>query len=277
MPLALSSREVNPTLSGDAGMSFGNSTRLALKIEYDGERYAGSQLQDGLPTIQSELERALHKLTNEEIRVNLAGRTDAGVHAHGQVVGFTTLSRLPENTFIRGLNHFLPFDISVKSAQRVDSAFDPRRNALKREYKYVILNSNTRSALWRGRAYMVPGVIDVDAMDQACRFLVGEHDFVSFVSSMEDEAKSTMRWMYEASASRDMEMVFVKLVANAFLPHQVRNTVGALLRVGQGKMTPDQFQGIINLPELGLAGPSVPACGLYLEKVYYGDNIEEGF
>jgi tRNA pseudouridine38-40 synthase len=108
MPLALSSREVNPTLSGDAGMSFGNSTRLALKIEYDGERYAGSQLQDGLPTIQSELERALHKLTNEEIRVNLAGRTDAGVHAHGQVVGFTTLSRLPENTFIRGLNHFLP-------------------------------------------------------------------------------------------------------------------------------------------------------------------------
>jgi len=277
MTLVLSPREVNERLSGESDMSAGKLTRLALVIEYDGARYVGSQLQNDLPTIQSELEKALLALTGEEIRVSLAGRTDAGVHAHGQVAGFNTASALPEKTFISGLNHFLPADISVKSARRVDAAFDPRRSASKREYEYFILNSNTRSALWCGRAYQVTGDIDVEAMDKACRLLVGEHDFASFASGIEDSEKSTFRHMYEASVRREGDMVIVKLVANAFLPHQVRNTIGALLRIGQGKMTQDEFQGIINLREFGLAGPSAPACGLYLNKVYYGSNLEEGF
>ena len=193
--------------------------------------------------MQSELEKALLALTGEEIRVNLAGRTDAGVHARGQVVSFNTTSALPEKTFVSGLNHFLPADISVKSARRVDAAFDPRRHALKREYEYFILNSDTRSAMWHGRAYQVAGDIDVEAMNQACSLLLGEHDFASFASSWRTPKRRTIRRMYEASVRREGDMVIVKLVASAFLPHQVRNTVGALLRVGQGKMTQQRVSG----------------------------------
>jgi len=216
-------------------------------------------------------------LTGEEIRVSLAGRTDAGVHARGQVVSFKTASSLPEKTFVSGLNHFLPADIAVKSVRRVEEAFDPRRHALKREYEYFILNSSTRSAVWHGRAYQVAGRIDVEAMNKACSLLLGEHDFASFASSPEEPGKSTVRCMYEASVRREGDMVVVRLVASAFLLHQVRNTVGALLRVGQGKMTQSEFQGIINLREFGLAEPTAPACGLYLNKVYYSNNFEEGF
>lgn len=264
-------------MSREADMPAGSLTRLALVIEYDGTRYAGSQFQSELPTIQSELERALLALTGEEIRVSFAGRTDAGVHARGQVVSFQTASALPEKTFVSGLNHFLPADISVKSARVVAASFDPRRSALKREYEYFILNSLTRSSLWHGRAYQVAGAIDVEAMNKACQLLLGDHDFASFASSPEEPGKSTVRGMYEASVRREGEMVIVKLVGSAFLLHQVRNTVGALLRVGQGNMTQNEFQDIINLREFGLAGPTAPACGLYLNKVYYGNNFEEGF
>jgi tRNA pseudouridine38-40 synthase len=277
MTLAISPREVKSGLSGEADMPAGKLTRLALVIEYDGARYAGSQLQTKLPTIQSELEKALFSLTGEKIRVNLAGRTDAGVHANGQVASFNTLSAMPEKTFVSGMNHYLPADISVKSARIVEEAFDPRRHALKREYEYYILNSDTRSALWNGRAYQVAGDIDVQAMDSACKLLLGEHDFASFTPVLEDAEKTTIRRMYEASVRREGDMVIVKLVASAFLTHQARNTVGALLRVGQGRMTQTEFQDIINLCEFGLAGPSAPACGLYLKKVYYGNDLEEGF
>jgi tRNA pseudouridine38-40 synthase len=277
MTLALSPREVDEKMSGEADMPGGKLTRFALVIEYSGERYAGSQVQNGLPTIQAELEKALLALTGEEIRVNLAGRTDAGVHARGQVVGFNTISALPEKTFVSGLNHFLPADISVKTAKRVGLAFDPRRQAIKREYEYFILNSDTRSAMRHGRAYQLAGDIDIEAMNETCALLVGEHDFASFASSVEDAEMSTVRHMYEASVRREGDLVVVRLMANAFLPHQVRNTVGALLKVGQGKMTQQEFQGIINLREFGLAGPPAPACGLYLNKVYYGNNLEEGF
>ena len=268
--------EVPESPCGKADKPFGGLTRLAMVIEYDGTRYAGSQFQIELPTIQSELEKAIFALIGEKVRVSLAGRTDAGVHAHGQVVSFTTNSALPEHTFISGLNHYLPEDISVKSARRVPDAFDPRRSASKREYEYYILNSATRSAIWHGRAYLVPGALDVGAMHRAAQLLVGERDFASFVTSPEDESKSTVRSMYEASVRREGDMVIVKLVASAFLQHQVRNTVGALLRVGQGKMTQGEFQDIINVREFGLAGPTVPACGLYLKKVYYGNESEEG-
>jgi tRNA pseudouridine38-40 synthase len=206
----------------------------------------------------------------------LAGRTDTGVHAYGQVVSFVTSSVLPEYTFLSALNHYLPADISVKSARRVSQSFDPRRHAIKREYEYVILNSATRSAIWHGRAYQVPGNIDTDAMNRACQYLLGEHDFASFASSGDDNDKSTYRSMYEASVRREGETIVVILVGSAFLLHQVRNTVGALLKVGQGRMTPEEFQGIINIREFGLAGPTAPACGLYLKRVYYGNDLEEG-
>jgi tRNA pseudouridine38-40 synthase len=276
MTLAVPVREVLTSDCGKVEMPARAATRLALVIEYDGTRYAGSQYQSALPTIQSEMEDAILALTSEKVRVSLAGRTDAGVHAHGQVVSFTTGSALPEHTFVSGLNHYLPEDISVRSARIVPESFDPRRSASKREYEYRILNSSARSAIWHGRAFLVPGVLDAEAMHRAAQLLLGEHDFASFVTSPEDESKSTVRSMYEAKVTRDGDMVLVRLVASAFLQHQVRNTVGALVRVGQGKMTQQEFQDIINVREFGLAGPTVPACGLYLKKVYYGNESEEG-
>jgi tRNA pseudouridine38-40 synthase len=244
-----------------------------LVVEYDGGRYAGSQWQPDMPTVQSEIETALYKWISEDIRITMAGRTDAGVHAKGQVVSFETCSALDDRAFVSGMNHFLPLDIAVKSARYVELTFDPRRHATKREYEYFILNSATRSPLWNGRAYRVAGELNIDAMNQACLMLLGEHDFASFTPNREDEERTTVRYMYHASVRCDGKMVIVRMVASAFLLHQVRNTVGALLRVGQGKMTPQEFQSIINTCEFGLAGPTVPSYGLYLNSVYY----EEGF
>ncbi len=276
MVLSLSSRELGAGACTETEKSEVATNRLALVIEYNGGHYAGSQMQSDVATVQSELQNALLALTGEEIRVSLAGRTDAGVHAYGQVASFKTSSSLPTHTFVSGLNHFLPGDISVKTAMVVKESFDPRRHASKREYEYFVLNSNTRSALWKGRAYQVAGDIDAGAMDRACQLLVGEHDFASFTPVLDDLDKTTVRHMYHAGTRRDGDMVIVKLVASAFLAHQVRNTVGALLRVGLGKMTQEEFQAIINVREFGLAGPSAPACGLYLNKVYYGNILEEG-
>ncbi len=276
MVLALSQQEVDGGACIETEKSSAGISRIALVIEYNGRRYAGSQMQSDVATVQSELQDALLALTGEDIRVSMAGRTDAGVHAYGQVASFITSSSLPIHTFISGMNHFLPDDISVKSAKAVEESFDPRRHASKREYEYCILNSNTRSALWKGRAYQVSGHIDACAMDRACKLLLGEHDFASFTPALDDIEKTTVRHMYDAGTRRAGNMVVVKLVASAFLAHQVRNTVGALIRVGQGKMTQEEFQAIISVREFGLAGPSAPACGLYLNKVYYSNSLEEG-
>jgi len=277
--MALSATFATQRLDTAIPLAFGTvepKARLSLVIEYDGGRYAGSQWQPDVPTVQSEIEKALLSLTGESIRITLAGRTDAGVHAKGQRVAFDTSSTLSERAFVSGMNHFLPSDIAVKEARLENAGFDPRRHACRREYEYFILNSNTRSPLWNGRAYRVAGGLDVEAMDLACQMLLGEHDFASFASSMENDDRTTVRYMYHASVRRDNVLVVVRMVASAFLLHQVRNTVGALVRIGQGKMTLSVFQGIINAREFGLAGPTAPSYGLYLNRVSY-DNIEEGF
>ncbi len=243
--------------------------KIVLTIEYDGRRYHGFQLQAKEPTIQGELERALQKLTGERIRVIAASRTDAGVHARGQVIGFKTSSSLPTRAFIYGLNYYLPRDIAVKEVHQVDERFNVRRGAIRREYSYFILNRPTRSPLWEGFAYHLSGRLDIEAMNQACAALLGEHDFASFASSLEERIKNTRRRIYEVSVRREGELVIFNIAANSFLPHQVRNTVGALLKVGLGKMSLEEFYSIMEKKKPGLAGPAVPACGLYLERVVY--------
>lgn len=246
-----------------------NLTKIVLIMEYDGTHYHGFQLQANLATIQGETEKALRKLTGERCRVMAASRTDAGVHAKGQTVSFRTRSHLPLRAFINGLNHYLPGDIAVKAAHRVEDSFDVRRNALSREYSYYILNSSTRSPVRQGFSHLVARHLDIEAMNQACQTLVGEHDFASFVTCMEARIKSTMRNVYQAKIERDGELATLNMVANSFLPHQVRNTVGALIRVGLGKMSIDEFHGIIEARKPGLAGPTAPACGLCLMRVNY--------
>jgi len=249
------------------------TTRITLVVEYDGTHYHGFQLQAGLPTIQEEMEKALRKLTGERIRVMAASRTDAGVHARGQVVAFSTGSALPPEKFVSGLNYYLPRDIAVKAAHRVADSFNVRRSALSREYNYYILNSLTRSPLEQGRSYLVAGRLDIGTMNRACQALVGVHDFASFGSSGVEIGK-TVRRVYQTGVERDKEVVIFNIVANSFLTHQVRNTVGALIRVGLGKMQLGEFHNVIEARKPGLAGPAAPARGLCLMRVNYARPFE---
>ncbi len=252
-----------------------NATKIVLLVEYDGSRYHGLQLQADLSTVQGEIERALKKLTGDSVRVIAASRTDTGVHARGQVVSFRTESLLTPQTFVNGLNYYLPRDIAVKTAYRADASFNVRRCALSREYSYNILNSQTRSPMWKDFSYLVSGELDIEAMNLACRLLVGDHDFVSFASNLGVEIKSTRRRVYQARVYRNGELVIFNIIANSFLSHQVRNTVGALIRVGLGRMTVDEFHSIMEEKKIGLAGPAAPACGLCLLKVNYQKIYKE--
>lgn len=243
-------------------------TNIVLIVEYDGTNYCGFQFQANQPTIQAEIEEALFKLTGERRRIVAASRTDSGVHAEGQVVSFRTGSALPVETFVKGLNYYLPKDIAVKSAHRVDDSFNVRRDAISREYNYYILNSPARSPLKRHCAHLVAGELNLEEMNRACEALVGEHDFTSFVTNY-DGVKSTIRRVYKAEVTRHKALVIFNMVAKSFLPHQVRNTVGALVRVGLGKMSVSEFNNIMQAKKPGVAGPAAPAYGLCLMRVNY--------
>ena len=259
-----------PDVSGVA-----TSTGVALIAEYDGTRYHGSQLQANAPTIQREIEEALWRLTGERTRVKMASRTDAGVHAEGQVVCFRTRSSLPLKTFIEGLNYYLPEDIAIKASLKVDDSFDARRSAINREYKYYIWNSLTRSPTRRGFSCRVAGELDIEAMNQACQCLIGGHDFASFVSRTLVRGKSTERDVHIAEVEKSGNMIVFTMAANSFLPHQVRNTAGALIKVGLGKMTVAEFNDMVQAKSPGLAGPMAPACGLCLTQIYYPSPLGE--
>lgn len=252
-------------------MSF---TKIALVVEYEGTRYHGFQWQANKPTVQDELERAIRKLDTKASRVVAASRTDAGVHAKGQVVSFWTRSTLSEWTLVKALNYHLPDDIAVKAACKVDASLNVRRDALSREYDYYILNSDTPSPLSRNFALFLAKQLDVEAMNETCYIMKGEHDFISFASSL-DGIRETVRTIYEAEVRKRGNFVIFHIVANSFLPHQVRNTVGLLIRLGLGKRNVEYFRSIMEAKSLGLAGPAVPSCGLYLTKVNYPGPLGE--
>jgi tRNA pseudouridine38-40 synthase len=248
--------------------------KIALVVEYEGTRYHGFQWQANKPTIQDELERAIRKLDNEASRVIAASRTDAGVHARGQVVSFWTQSTLSESTLVRALNYHLPDDVSVKAACKVDANFNVRRDVLSREYNYYILDSDTPSPLSRNFALFLARQLDIEAMNDTCYIIKGEHDFMSFASSL-GEIKETVRTIYEAEVRKRGDFVVFRVVADSFLPHQVRNTVGLLIRLGLGKKSVEYFRTVMEAKSPGLAGPAVPPCGLYLTKVNYRRPLGE--
>jgi tRNA pseudouridine38-40 synthase len=190
------------------------------------------------------------------------------VHAKGQVVSFWARSTLDTATLVRALNYYLPEDIAVKAAYRAGDEFNVRRDALSREYRYYILTSNTRSPFSRRFALFMPKTLDTQMMNEACQLLKGEHDFASFASSL-DDGRSTLRNVYEASIEKEGSFAVFRIVANSFLPHQVRSTVGLLVRLGLGKIGIEDFRDIMEARSLGLAGPVSPACGLCLKKVNY--------
>jgi len=251
------------------------ATRVALVVEYDGTRYFGFQFQDDRPTVQAELEKAIRKLTGETTRVAASSRTDTGVHARGQVVSFRTGSGLPLSSFVSGLNHYLPKDIAVKSAHRLAPTFHVQRSALSRHYEYRILNRLTRSPLEAARSHLVREPLDADLMHEAAQALVGEHDLASFTNLTGARVRSTVRRVDRAEVRRDGDLVVFTIVSSSFLPHQVRNTAGALIEVGLGRLRAADFASLIERKEPGLAGPRAPASGLYLVRVNYPRPFEE--
>ena len=247
--------------------------RLALLLEYEGTGFGGSQYQTNTGTIQDALERALSRLTGEPIRVALAGRTDAGVHAKGQVAAFTTASRHGSDVFLRALNHHLPEQIAVRMAREVSPTFDPRRQAVGRWYRYTIHNGRQRPALLRHFAWQVAEPLDADAMRRAASALVGEHDFAAFTQPAIAGRQSTCRRMTRAEVKRCGRRILVEMEANAFLPHQVRRTVGSLLEVGRGRLSTGEFKGLLCEARPGTASFTAPARGLCLMKVRYEDGL----
>jgi len=248
------------------------SSKFVLVIEYDGTQYYGFQWQLGLPTIQSELERAIGRLSGQSSRVMAASRTDTGVHAKGQVVGFWAKSTLDTATLVRALNHYLPGDIAVKAAYRASNGFNVRGDAISREYHYRILNGGTRSPFSRRFALFMPRVLNIRMMNEACELIRGEHDFASFASSLDDD-RSTVRNVCEAGIEKKGDFAIFRIVANSFLPHQVRSTVGLLIRLGLGKIGIGDFRAIMEARSVGLAGPLSPACGLCLTRVNYAKPL----
>jgi len=240
--------------------------RLALVLEYDGRRYGGSQYQKNAPSIQGELEAALNKLTGESVRVAFAGRTDAGVHARGQVASFVTGSRHETEVFVRGLNHWLPDDIAVQRASEVPLDFDVRRRARSREYRYLVLNSPLPSPLLGAFTWQVAEQLGVEAMRNAAALLVGRHDFAAFAGPV---AGSTVRSLRRCELKAWGRLLAVYMEADAFLPHQVRRTVGALVQVGLGRQSAAQLAALLRKPESGVAGPAAPPQGLCLMRVNY--------
>lgn len=249
-----------------------NLAKFALVVEYNGTSYHGFQWQAGLPTIQAELERAIRKLCRQSSRVMAASRTDTGVHAKGQVVSFWAKSALGTMTLVKALNYYLPGDIVVKAAYKASNDFNVRRDALSREYCYYILNRDARSPFSEMFALFIPKMLNIEVMSQACQLMQGEHDFSSFVTSS-GNMENTMRHVYEADIDKKEDSIIFRIVANSFLRHQVRNTVGLLIRLGLGKIGITDFHGIMEAKQPGLAGPTVPARGLWLTKVNYAKLV----
>lgn len=247
-----------------------------LVLEYDGANYCGFQFQINGPTVQDEIEKALLKLTGEKNRILAASRTDAGVHAKGQVISFRTGSKLKTNTFIDGMNYYLPQNIAVIESYSVRDKFNVQKEAVSREYSYFILNSHVRSPLRRSQTYLISNKLDLEAMEKAGRILEGNHDFASFVTQInKSTVKNTIRMVYRAQIKKEGDLAVFNIVANSFLPHQVRNIVGSLIKVGLGKINKDDLMTIMEERKPGLAGPTIPAQGLFLMRVNYPRPLEK--
>jgi len=249
--------------------------KLRVDLEYEGTRYHGWQYQSGVITIQQVLEEALGRILGEACRVMAAGRTDAGVHAFGQVCHLVTAHTLDVGSLHRALNSLLPEDIVVKAVREVPETFHARRSALAKRYEYWILNDPVPSALHQRFCWHVRTPLDTGSMKGAARSLVGEHDFSSFQASGCDSAGDPVREV----GLIQVEMVhgrFIRIAveARSFLRHMVRNIVGTLVEVGLGRLSEGAVARILEARDRKLAGRTAPAKGLFLQWIRY--EMKEG-
>jgi tRNA pseudouridine38-40 synthase len=242
--------------------------RVAALLEYDGTEFAGWQSQAHAAGLQDAVERALAFVAGAPVSAICAGRTDAGVHAIGQVVHFETEAARSARAWVLGANTRLPPTIALQWAGEVAAEFHARHSAVRRTYRYYILNSSARSALHRLRSAWIPRALDAGAMHRAAQTLLGELDFSAF-RSVECQSKSSRRRVERIEVRRDGEWVWVEITANAYLHHMVRNIVGTLVDVQEEADPEGSTRRILESRDRRLAGPTAPASGLYLWRVEY--------
>ena len=246
------------------------TVNIKLTVEYDGTNYCGWQVQLNGESIQSVLERALSVFLGKPTRITGSGRTDAGVHALGQVANFYSDKEYDPHRIRRALNALTPDDIAIKKVEIVPESFDARRDGRSRVYEYRILNRPTASPFYLNRAWHLHEPLDVTAMGVATAWLVGRHDFSSFRAAG-CEAAHPVREVYCANLDQRDELLVYTIEATAFLRHMVRNIVGTLVEVGRGLRTPQSFSDLLEARDRTKAGPTAPPHGLFLMEVKYLD------
>lgn len=242
--------------------------RIAALLEYDGAPFHGWQLQGDVRSIQGCVEEALSRVADAPIRVTVAGRTDAGVHALAQVMHFDTGAKRSGYAWVRGANSTLPREIALLWAAEVDAAFHARFSATGRRYRYVIINRAIRPTYLARRVTHEYRPLDVGRMQRAAAHLVGTHDFTSF-RALECQAKSPMRELRALAVERRGEFVHIEAYANAFLHHMVRNIAGVLMDIGAGEREPDWARQVLDARDRTQGGVTAPPDGLYLAGVEY--------
>lgn len=245
--------------------------RWAAAIEYDGSAYHGWQIQPGTPTVQAEVERAVARVANAPVTVVCSGRTDAGVHAAGQIIHFDTDARRAPDAWLLGSNRYLPPDIAPQWFVPVTDDFHARYQAIARDYHYTILDRPAPTALWRERSWHVRHRLDDSAMRSAAMALVGEHDFSAFRAAS-CQARSPRRCIHHIEIRRSGDWLGIDIRANAFLHHMVRNIAGSLVQVGRGYHQPAWIVDVLTQGDRRLAGPTAPARGLVLARVHYPEE-----
>lgn len=241
---------------------------IKLTIEYDGKCYNGWQKQPNKLNIQGEIERAIYNITKEEVDLIGSGRTDAGVHALGQVANFKTNSEISIEKLPLAINSQLKNSIVIKEAEEVDERFHSRYNAKHKTYRYIINNSKCGTAIYRNLEYSYPFKLDVEKMKQASKYFEGEHDFKAFKSSG-TSSKNSVRTIYKAIVKQEGEKIIIELTGNGFLYNMVRIISGTLLDVGLGKIKSEEIPEIIESKDRQRAGKTLPPYGLYLVEVKY--------
>jgi tRNA pseudouridine38-40 synthase len=244
--------------------------RIKLVLEYCGTRYHGWQYQPNVLTVQGMVERCLSRITNAPVRTHASGRTDAGVHALGQVVHFDTTSTIPLPALTRGLNSLLPDDIAVRHGEEVPDDFHARYSAQEKTYAYIVYNQPQRSVFQARYSWHVTQLLDVPAMRLASQALLGEHDFSAFRGAG-CTARSPVRCLRRIGIKRRGERIFFLVSGNGFLRHMVRNIVGTLIPIGRGQIAPEAMAAIVQSRQRRCAGPTAAPQGLFLVRVLYGD------
>lgn len=245
-----------------------SAKHFAATVRYDGTEFVGSQVQPNGRTVQGELETAAKALFGAPTRVALAGRTDSGVHAIGQVMALAAETRLEPKTVGRALNAHLPPDVSVQAVREVPADFDPRRWARRRWYRYTIAHGEARDPLSRRTAWYIEGSLDLEAMRQAARALIGRQDFLSCAGHLEP-GRTSVRTVFSADWQSLGSASLFDIEADAFLPQMVRRILGGLVRVGRGTDNVEEFVRLLRQAEPGAIAHTAPAHGLCLQRVWY--------